>query len=72
VFYSLLLTTVYYLSESKLCIKIHRWKLGRLFTEADCPARDQPKRQLKANQRTLLRSVIPSKERIVVLWYAEL
>ena len=40
--------------------------------EADCPARDQPQSQLKANQRPLLRSAIPSTKRIVVLRYAEL
>jgi len=47
-------------------------EMERLFAEADCPARVQPKRQLKANHRPLLRSAIPSMKRIVVLWYAEL
>jgi hypothetical protein len=44
----------------------------KLFAEADCPARDQPKRQLKVSQRPVLRSVIPSTKCTVVLWYAEL
>jgi hypothetical protein len=65
-------TTVYYVSESNLCIKIHRCKLERLLAEADCPARGQPKRQLKDNQSPLLRSAIPGTKRIVVLWYEEL